>query len=68
MRMEKILQYIKSADESELNDLLDAVLARYAILYPDWDMNVFALQKGDREVRKRKLAEILAFAEKYGNL
>ena len=37
---------IAKADEAMLQRLLKAVLQRYAVLFPDWELSVISLQKG----------------------
>ena len=43
--MEEILQKIARADEAQASELLEAVLRRYAELYPDWDVGTISVQK-----------------------
>ena len=44
-----LIEAISHASDLEINDVLQAVLQRYAELFPDWDVCTFSLQKkGDR--------------------
>ena len=43
--MEEILRKIAEADEGEASQILEAVLARYAVLYPDWDVGTISVYK-----------------------
>lgn len=49
--MEKLLSQIAAANEEETALLLDAVLARYAVLYPDWEISTLSLPKNPDRVR-----------------
>ncbi len=40
-----LVEEIKQADGIEIEKLLKAVLQRYAVLYPDWEMGTISLQK-----------------------
>ena len=59
--MEEILKKIARADQSEASKLLEAVLRRYAELYPDWDVGTISVQKN--EDRKKQLDAIIRVLE-----
>ena len=40
-----LVEEIKQADGIEIEKLLKAVLQRYAVLYPDWEIGTISLQK-----------------------
>ncbi len=40
-----MMEVIYRADPALLEEILDAVICRYAILYPDWDVHVFSLER-----------------------
>ena len=40
-----VLAEIEQADEITIEKLLTAVLQRYAVLFPDWEINTLSLQK-----------------------
>ena len=40
------LEKISQAKAEELEDLLRAVLDRYAVLFPDWEITTVSFQKG----------------------
>ena len=47
--MQELLDGIARADSEELNELLQAVIKRYAELFPDWDISTISIRKcGDR--------------------
>ena len=43
--MNELVEKIAQADGTEIEQLLKAVLARYAELFPDWQINTVSLQK-----------------------
>ena len=55
-----MLEKIKNAAPEELDQILQAVLARYREVYPDWDMTVISLdRREDRDQQIRKIREFL---------
>ncbi len=40
-----LMEEVAQADEVELDKLLHAVLHRYAILVPDWEVSIICLKK-----------------------
>lgn len=40
-----LIEKIAQADAVEIEELLKAVLQRYAVLFPDWELNTISLQK-----------------------
>lgn len=38
-------EYLIQADAEALESILQAVLSRYAVLFPDWETATFSLQK-----------------------
>ncbi|MBQ6997763.1 MAG: hypothetical protein IJN60_05255 [Oscillospiraceae bacterium] len=44
-----LFQEIAQADAAIIEDILDAVIRRYAVLYPEWELNVFSVQKDTDE-------------------
>ncbi len=41
----KMLEEIGEADGCEVEELLKALIQRYAVLYPDWELGVISLKK-----------------------
>ncbi|MBQ8237597.1 MAG: hypothetical protein IJZ39_05580 [Oscillospiraceae bacterium] len=54
------MAYISQADDGKINQIINAVTARYKQVYPDWEVAFLALPLHDREARRR----ILEFALK----
>ena len=61
MDLNFVLDFIKQADDFELNEMMDAITERYKVRHPDWEVSYLALPKHDRHKRR----EILEFALKY---
>lgn len=62
MPLEEILQFIRTADDDQVNQIIDAVSERYKCVYPDWEIAFLALPLHDASARRRTLE----FALKYG--
>ena len=43
--MRELLEEIAQTNENEIGELLKAVLQRYAVLFPDWDVSTISLNK-----------------------
>ena len=61
MSLENVLAYIQQADDDEINQIIDALTARYSRVYPDREVAFLSLPRNDRERRRR----ILEFVLKY---
>lgn len=44
-----VFDRIAAARGEELQELLQAVLRRYAVLYPDWEVNIYSLEKSQNK-------------------
>ena len=60
--MFELTEQIAYADEHELEQLLKAVLQRYAVLFPDYEVSTFSLQKSSD--RNEQLDCIIAALQK----
>ena len=68
MENKNLLQYIEEADEMEIVRIMDAVLERYLVLYPQWDLNVFVLPAAYGEERQKQFGNLVDFMRKYGGI
>lgn len=50
--LEILLTKINQANDIEINQMLDAITARYKKCYPDWEVAFLALPRKDTEQRK----------------
>lgn len=62
--LKRIMRDIQKADAREVDEILDAAMARRKQLYPDWEMVYFAVPKNDP--RERQLLKEMT--ERYKNL
>ena len=53
---------IAQADALEIEKLLKAVLQRYAVLYPDWEISIISLEKGSD--KNEQLDRMIAMLQK----
>lgn len=59
MWLRLFLHWMKSANQEEIDRILDEAIKRRKELFPGWDMMYIALPKEDLEERKRILEYIL---------
>ena len=64
--MSGLVEKIAQADEAEIGLLLKAVLQRYAVLFPDWELNTISLQKSAD--RNAQLDRMIAVLQKMKNV
>ena len=60
--MQYIIEEIQKANADAIEDLLKAVLARYRVLYPDWEVSTVSVLKS--EDRNEQLDRIIEMLEK----
>ena len=68
MKNEDLLKYIGEITETEIGEVLDAVLERYRVLYPEWEVNMFVLPSEPGEKRRKQFEDIVQFIRKYGGI
>ena len=61
MTEKTFLNFIRQADDDDLNELLDAITTRYKTLHPGWEIAFLAMPLDDLSMRQK----ILEFALKY---
>ena len=58
--MENLLSAIACINEYQISDVLDAVLDRYSVLYPDWEVSTLSIPKYlDRNQQIDRAIELL---------
>ena len=63
--MNDLVEAILQADDLIIGDLLTAVLQRYAVLFPDWEVSTFSVEKNvDRNKQIDSMIEILESLKK----
>ena len=60
MTLEEVLTFISQADDGQLNDITHALIARYQVLFPDYDVAYLAFPLNDPQRR----TELLEMARK----
>ena len=64
MTHKEILSEIETMDGENLDVVLEKVMDRYEVLYPDWESVSLSLPKKDLEMWKTYLKTIMEFLEK----
>lgn len=55
-----LISEIAQADEVEIEKLLKAVLERYTVLFPDWEVSTICLQKSaDKNEQLERIIQLL---------
>ena len=63
MLNDRMVENIRSANVTEIDDILKLAVERRRELFPDWDMVYLALPKNDPEERKRTIDQALIWLE-----
>lgn len=64
--MPDLVKEIAKADSAEIEKLLTAVLRRYAVLFPDWEVSTISLQKSTD--RNEQIDRVIAMLQKMKTL
>ena len=59
MELNQVISFIHQADDDEINQIIDALTARYKRVYPGWEVAFTALPLGDVERRRTILEDVL---------
>ena len=65
MELADVLRKIEQANDEEINDIIEAVIHRYQICYPGWEVLFLSMPKCDGEERKKQADELIAFVRKW---
>jgi len=49
IKLEELLDRIHSADETEINPIIDAITERFSEVWPEWELMVLSIQGHDPE-------------------
>ena len=52
MELRDVLTFIAQADDLEINEIIDALTARYKAVYPDWEVAFLSMPLNDPERRR----------------
>lgn len=64
--MMDLLGEIEKTGAEELDTILKAVLSRYCVLFPDWEISTVSVLKSEK--RKEQLDRMITVLEKMKNL
>ena len=59
-----ILKFIERTDDQEIQDVIQAVIRRYALAFPDWEVMFLSLPK-DPQKREAQLELTIDFLRKH---
>ena len=65
MELADVLRKIEQANDEEINDIIEAVIHRYQICYPGWEVLFLSVPKCDGEERKKQADELSEMLNKY---
>ena len=65
MELRNVLRKIEGANDEEINEIISAVIHRYQICYPGWEILFLSLPKCDEKNRKKQTEEMLAFVRRW---
>lgn len=60
--MSDVEKYIQTAEPGEIEGILEAVLKRYAVLYPQWEISTIRLEREGS--RAQQIDSVIRFLEK----
>lgn len=66
MEKSELMRRLKEARVEDIQELMRALHDRYRELYPDWEIFVFSLECCDPKLRKKRFAQIMEIAYRYG--
>ena len=61
--LNRVLKFIHQADDIQINEIIQALVRRYAQVYPDWDITFLSLPKNDPASCQQTLRSILKLYE-----
>lgn len=60
--MNELITRITTLSADEINIVLDAMMNRYGVLYPDWEIQIIAIEKEDN--RDEQLNRMISIIER----
>lgn len=65
MELYEVLRRIEESDDLEISEIIRAVIQRYHVCFPDWEIIFLSLPRNDPQERERGLEELLSLARKW---
>lgn len=61
--MEDVIEKIENATDFEMDTIIDAIVCRYARVYPDWEVMFLSVPQKNIRERKKALRELIEWFE-----
>ena len=55
----QVLKFIQQADDGQVSEIIQAIVARYGEVYPDWDVTFLSLPKNNPTERENIIQHFL---------
>lgn len=65
MTMNYVLHRIRKADDTEIQEIISAIIQRYGTKYPDWEVVFLSLPKHDPSYRSETLLSFIEFMDRH---
>ena len=59
----QVLEFIRQADDCQVSEIIQGLIARYKEVHPDWEVTFLALPKNDPDERKNVIQGTLHFLD-----
>ena len=60
----QVLEFIRQADDCQVNEIIHTLSARYKEVHPDWEVTFLSLPKNNPTERKNMIQSALHFLDK----
>ena len=60
----EVLEFVRQADDCQVNEIIDTLIARYKEVHPDWEVIFLSLPKNNPTERKNMIQSALHFLDK----
>ena len=61
LTLAKVLKFIHQADNSQVSEIIQALVSRYGEVHPDWDVAFLSLPKNNPAERENMIQSALHF-------
>ena len=62
--LDQVLTFIHQADDTQINEIIQAVVKRYARVFPDWEVIFLSLPRNNPAKRREMIQSALDFFNK----
>ena len=60
----QVLTFIRQSDDTQANEIIHALIARYKEVHPDWDLTFLSLPKNNPTERQNMIQRAIEFLNK----